>query len=123
MILNTLNREFDYTDQILQQHGYSRLQITNLINSILGTSYNQENLVYNTEICFYDTNYSNPNDFFGLTNNLSVYQSNTITLGLGPFVEDLNNDGRVSTNLGTKLFFKYSSIAPNVVSFSQFKFV
>ena len=123
MILNTLNRMDNYTDQILQQHGYTRLQITTLINSALGTSYNQENLVYNTEIVLNTNLYSNPVGYFGITNNFTCFGGNDVSMNLGIIPEEFTNQGKVSNNLGSRIFTDFSAIIPNFINFSQFKFV
>ena len=124
MILNTLNRELNYTDQLLQQHGYSRLQFTNIINSATGRSYNQENLVYETDIVLNSLTYNSPADSFNITNNFVLASGESSNFFIGLSLLELNNGGQVVNNLGSLIFDSFVfSISTNQVIFSQFKFV
>ena len=124
MILNTLNRELNYTDQLLQQHGYSRLQITNIINSATGRSYNQENLVYETDIVLNVLTYNSPPDSFNITNNFVLASGESANFFTGSSLLELNNGGQVVNNLGSLIFDSFVfSLSTNQVIFSQFKFV
>ena len=124
MILNTLNRELNYTDQLLEQHGYSRLQFTNIINSATGNSYNQENLVYQTDIVLNVLNYNSPLDCFNITNNFVLASGETSNFFIGLSLLELDNQGKVVNNLGSLIFDSYTFVlSGNQVIFSQFKFV
>ena len=124
MILNTLNRELNYTDQLLQQHGYSRLQFTNIINSATGNSYNQENLVYQTDIVLNINTYTSPSDSYNITNNFVLAPGETAQFFIGLSLLELGNTGFVVNNLGSLIFDSFIfNLSGNQVIFSQFKFV
>ena len=124
MILNTLNRELNYTDQLLQQHGYSRLQFTNIINSATGNSYNQENLVYETDIVLNVLSYASSQNTYNITNNFVLASGESSNFFIGASLLELNNGGKVVNNLGSLIFDSFVfSVNTNQVIFSQFKFV